>query len=135
MFIDDIYAEVQSGTSAEGAVSKSSGFEGLISNLVPIGLVLLIFYFLVIRPNDKRRAEQKRLLDDLKLGEKVVTGSGIVGLVKKFEDEYVVLETVEGSGMITVLKDTIVKIISRQQVKNDEKNSKTLNIVKSKKNK
>jgi preprotein translocase subunit YajC len=69
---------------ADGA----SGDTGLI-NLLFLGGFVLIFYFLLIRPQNKRRKEHQSLVSDLSKGDEVVTSGGVVGLVNKVEDDFV----------------------------------------------
>jgi preprotein translocase subunit YajC len=54
--------------------------------LLPFAFIFVIFYFLLIRPQQKRQKEHQRLLSDLKTGDKVVTSSGIHGLIANVKD-------------------------------------------------
>jgi preprotein translocase subunit YajC len=54
--------------------------------LLPFAFIFIIFYFLLIRPQQKRQKEHQRLLSDLKTGDKVVTSSGIHGLIANVKD-------------------------------------------------
>ena len=62
------------------------GPASLISTLLPFAFMAVIFYFLLIRPQQKRQKEHQRLLSDLKTGDKVVTTSGIHGLIANVKD-------------------------------------------------
>ena len=64
---------------------------GLIS-FVPFILVLFIIYFFFIRPQAKKQKEQNQWTEDLQKGDRVVTGSGVVGKISKIEDNIVTLE-------------------------------------------
>ncbi|WP_339844657.1 preprotein translocase subunit YajC [uncultured Halopseudomonas sp.] len=57
---------------------------------------LVIFYFMIWRPQAKRAKEHKNLIGGLGVGDEVVTGGGILGKVKKVTDEFIVLEVSEG---------------------------------------
>lgn len=61
---------------------------------------LVIMYFLVIRPQQKRHKEQQTLLSNLKVGDEVVTSGGILGRIKSVADQFVTLE----AGVNTILK-------------------------------
>jgi preprotein translocase subunit YajC len=74
-----------------GGGSSGSGAGGLLS-LVPFVLIFVIFYFLVIRPQQKRQKDQKALVDAMKKGDKVVTTSGIWGTVTNLGKETVTLQ-------------------------------------------
>ena len=54
--------------------------------LLPFAFMAVIFYFLLIRPQQKRQKEHQRLLSDLKTGDKVITSSGIHGLIANVKD-------------------------------------------------
>ena len=54
--------------------------------LLPFAFIFIIFYFLLIRPQQKRQKEHQRLLSDLKTGDKVITTSGIHGLIANVKE-------------------------------------------------
>ena len=64
---------------------------GLI-NLLFLGGFVLIFYFLLWRPQSKRRKEHQALMAGLAKGDEVVTAGGLVGLVNKVEDDFVKIQ-------------------------------------------
>ena len=71
-----------------------SGDAGLI-NLLFLGGFVLIFYFLLWRPQSKRRKEHQTLMAGLAKGDEVVTAGGIVGLVNKVEDDFVKIQVAD----------------------------------------
>jgi preprotein translocase subunit YajC len=73
---------------AEGEAPSGAGFEQLIF----LGGFVLIFYFLLWRPQSKRAKEHKNLLGGLEKGSEVVTSGGIVGKITKVTDEFIVLK-------------------------------------------
>ncbi len=75
----------------EGTGSATGGY----STLIFLGLMALVFYFLIIRPQRKRASEQKQLAASLTVGDRVQTIGGIVGTVVAVDGDEVVLE-VEG---------------------------------------
>ncbi len=84
----------------------------LISTLVMFGLIIGIFYFLILRPQQKRQKEKQRMLDNLKKGDKVVTGGGMHGTVAGLDDKTVLLQVsdnvkmkFERSAISVVLKE------------------------------
>jgi len=66
---------------------------------IMIGVMILIFYFLLIRPNQKKEKERKLLIDNLQKGDKVITTGGIYGVVVnvKKEEGIIVLKIAEGA--------------------------------------
>jgi preprotein translocase subunit YajC len=70
---------------------EGSGGGGLIS-LLPIVAIFAIFYFLIIRPQNKKQKETQRMLADLKKGDRVVTIGGIHGTIQTVKDSSIVLK-------------------------------------------
>ncbi|MCZ0944372.1 MAG: preprotein translocase subunit YajC [Gammaproteobacteria bacterium] len=68
--------------------AEAGGSAGYL-NLLFLGGFVLIFYFLLIRPQSKRRKEHQALMAGLAKGDEVVTAGGIVGQVSKVEDDFV----------------------------------------------
>ncbi len=69
--------------------------EGGTSSLVMLGLMFVLFYFLLIRPQQKRAKEHAALLGGIKSGDKVYTNGGLVGTVTGTDDRFVTLEISE----------------------------------------
>ncbi|SMM99500.1 Preprotein translocase subunit YajC (TC 3.A.5.1.1) [uncultured Candidatus Thioglobus sp.] len=79
---------------AEGGTA-SAGFGGL-GELVPIVLLFVIFYFLLIRPQQKRAKDHKTVLAALKAGDEVVTNGGVIGTVKSVDESFATIEIAQG---------------------------------------
>ena len=91
-------AEVNSGIFAN--IAKNwSGY-------VPLLLVFVVFYFFVIRPQNKKRRALEEMIRGVKVGDKVVTHSGILGSIAHVSDRSVKLEVSKGV-QISVLKNSI----------------------------
>jgi len=67
------------------------------STLIMMGLMVLVFWLFMIRPQAKKAKQQKNFINDLQKGDKVVTIAGIHGTVNKVEDNTLMLETSPGS--------------------------------------
>lgn len=78
---------------AQGAAP--AGAAGGIASFVPLILIFVVFYFLLIRPQQKKAKEHQTYLNNLKKGEKVVTGGGIHGRITGLTDTTVTLEIAE----------------------------------------
>lgn len=78
-------------------------------------LLVLVFYFLLIRPQTKRSKELRQLLEGLLLGDEVVTTGGILAKVTRFKDSFVVLEIAKGTE-ITVQKASIASLLPKGTV-------------------
>ncbi len=80
-------------TSAFAADSApGSGF----TQLVPLIIIMVIFYFLLIRPQQKRAKEHRNMVESLKKGDKVVTNGGIFGTVTDVKDDYLKVDIADG---------------------------------------
>ncbi len=77
--------------AAAGSAPTSPG--GLnLGSLVPIGCLAVIFYFLAIRPNSQRQKEQDAMIKAIKTGDKIVTSSGIHGLVSNVKETTLIVK-------------------------------------------
>ena len=72
--------------------AQPSGTMGLLGTIVPFLLIILIFYFFMIRPQNKKQKETQKMLDALKKGDKVVTIGGIHGVVSSVKDKTVIVK-------------------------------------------
>lgn len=79
--------------------------EGL-SSLIFLGLLIAIFYFMLIRPQRRRMEEHRRLIDSVESGDTIVTMSGMYGTVKSIGDEEVELE-IAPETTVRLLKNAI----------------------------
>ncbi|KAA0444605.1 MAG: preprotein translocase subunit YajC [Candidatus Thioglobus sp.] len=77
---------------AEGTGISAAG----LSDLIPLALLFVVFYFLLIRPQQKRAKEHKMLLTALKTGDEVVTNGGIIGVVKSVDESFANIEVASG---------------------------------------
>ena len=83
-----------SNAHAEGAAAASAG--GGFLEFLPLVALLAVFYFLILRPQQKRTKEHKTMMDALQKGDEVVTAGGALGRVEKVGDEYVAVELATG---------------------------------------
>jgi preprotein translocase subunit YajC len=73
--------------------SGGGGLEGLLAGPLPMMLALLVlFYFLILRPQQKRMKDHQQMVSGLKRGDTVVLASGVIGKVTKVEDKEVAIE-------------------------------------------
>lgn len=97
------------GIVATAGAAPTGGFS--LVSMLPFVLIALIFYFLLIAPERKRRKQHQMMLDNLKAGDKVVTGGGIHGTVVGVTDTIVQLKVARDT-KIDVAKHAIA---SRQE--------------------
>ena len=82
--------------AAPAAGAGATGGASAFMNIVPLIFMFAIFYFLLIRPQQKKAKEHKTLLEALKKGDKVVTAGGMHGKVSAIDDKIVTLEIATG---------------------------------------
>ncbi len=88
---------MSTAASAQSAGQEGSGLMGLL----PLILLFVVFYFLLIRPQQKRAKEHRELVSALKKGDEVTTYGGILGRIVDLDDSLVELE---------IAKDVVVKV-------------------------
>ncbi|MBN2617008.1 MAG: preprotein translocase subunit YajC [Spirochaetales bacterium] len=93
---------VQPEASAQGGASS-------LMTLAPLLIMILIFYFLIMRPQSKKQKETKSMLESLKKGDKVTTIGGIRGTVDSVKDDIVSVR-VDGSTKIDFIKSAISSV-------------------------
>jgi preprotein translocase subunit YajC len=96
---------------AAGSATTSSFVQ-----FVPLVLIFVVFYFLLIRPQQKKLKEHRAMLEAVRRGDRVVTNGGIVGLVTKAspEDRELTVEIAEGV-RVKVMRDMISNIVSKTE--------------------
>jgi len=72
------------------------GGDGAIINLLFLGALFFVFYFFIIRPQSKRQKEIQHKVSEMKKGDKVVTGGGMIGVVNSIDEETVLVEIDSG---------------------------------------
>ena len=96
---------------AQGA--GAGGSSDFLVQLFPLVLIFIVFYFLLIRPQQSKMKQQREMLAGVKRGDRVVTGGGIIGLVTKvIGDNELQIELAEGV-RVRIIKGTITDIITR----------------------
>ena len=83
------FATETAATTAAGMDTKAS----TISMLFSFGLLIVVFYFFLIRPQKKKEKEAKQLRDNLQIGDEVTTIGGIVGIIVRKTEDTCVIET------------------------------------------
>lgn len=78
------------------------------TNIIPLAALAAVFYFVLIRPQQKEKAEHDKLLASLQKGERVITASGLHGTIANVSDDTILLEVAEKT-KITVDKSTIAR--------------------------
>ena len=92
---------------ASAARAEAGGTQGnLLGMLMPLGLFVIIFYFLIIRPQKKKQRKHDDMLGSIRRGDQVVSAGGFFGTVKEVKDDSFIVEIAEGV-KVRVLKGSI----------------------------
>lgn len=89
MFATPAYAQAAGGAAAGGP-------EAMLIQFLPLIALVVLFYFLMIRPQQKRMKQHQQMLSNLKRGDTVVLSSGMIGKIVRVEDKEVGLEIAPG---------------------------------------
>ena len=95
------------------APQGGEGGGGLISTLIMFGAIFLIFYFMIIRPQQKRAKERDKLLSNLEKGDKVITNGGLHGTIAGLEEKTALLNLGDNI-KITVERSAITTVVSKK---------------------
>ena len=104
MFISNAYAQAASGASDP------------IMTFLPMIAIVVVFYFLLIRPQQKRAKETKAMLSSLQKGDEVVTAGGVVGKISKLSDAYADVE-IAPNVEVTIQRSAISLLLPKGTIK------------------
>lgn len=106
IFVSNAFAQAAGSTSDAG---------GLISFL-PLILIFLVFYFLLIRPQQRKYKEHQLLVNNLKIGNKVCTASGIIGVIADIDDKNSLVNLEISKGLtIQILKSSVSEVLGKDK--------------------
>ncbi len=91
--------------AASGGAKQAPGMMDAFGQIAIFGVIFLVFWFLVLRPQQKRQKEHKAFVEALKVGTRVVTASGIYGKIEALDEQTVQLE---------IAPKTVIKILRSQ---------------------
>jgi preprotein translocase subunit YajC len=83
-----------------------------ISSILPFLLIFVVFYFMLIRPQQKKQKEMQRMIESLKSGDKIVTNGGILGTVTNVKDKTVIVRIADNV-KIEILRSAVQTVTQR----------------------
>ena len=105
MFITNAYAQAPGGFGG-----------GDLMTFLPMIAIFVVFYFLLIRPQQKRAKETRAMLEALQKGDEVITAGGLVGKIDKLTDQYASVE-IAPNVEITVQRAAISQLLPKGTIK------------------
>ncbi len=107
MFIEPVFAQAAGGAS-------------MLTNILPLVLIFVVFYFLLIRPQQKKVKQHKAMIDALRRGDRVITSGGLIGTVSKVIDEGEVEVTVAPEVKVRIIRSMIQDVRSKTEPVSDQ---------------
>ena len=88
-----------------------------IAQFIPLILIFVIFYFFLIRPQQKRVKEHKTMVASLKRGDEIITSGGIIGTIDRvMEDDRI--EVIIGENVkVQIIRSTITSLLKKEEIK------------------
>ena len=99
MWISTAYAQGDEGESS------------MLVSFLPLILIFVVFYFLLIRPQQKKAKAHKAMLGEIGRGDRIVTGGGIVGTVTKVNSDTEMTVEISPGIKVRVLRDTVSQVV------------------------
>lgn len=105
MFISEAYAQTADAAGAGGAFQA----------FLPLILIFVVFYFLLIRPQQKKMKQHKEMLGAVRRGDKIITGGGILGTVTKVDNEIELTVEIAKDVKVKIQRGTISAVVNRTE--------------------
>lgn len=112
---------------AQAAGGASGGGGDLLGAFLPLILIFAVFYFLLIRPQQKRQKEHQAKLKSIRRGDRIVTGGGIIGTVTKVEGESELQVEIAEGVRVKVVTGTVVDVLNKIEPAADKKEAAPAN--------
>ncbi|UKJ75601.1 preprotein translocase subunit YajC [Azospirillum brasilense] len=106
MFVSTAYAQT---------AAPAAGGADMIVQFLPLILIFVVFYFLLIRPQQKKMKEHKGMLEAIRRGDRVVTGGGIIGTVTKVGPEDELQVEIAENVRVRVMRSTVNLVLSKSE--------------------
>ena len=88
-----------------------------IAQFIPLILIFVIFYFFLIRPQQKRVKDHKAMVESLKRGDEVITSGGIIGIVDRVMEDDRIEVTISENTKVQIIKSTITSLLKKEEAK------------------
>lgn len=95
--------------------AAAPGGAAVFAQFLPIILIFVIFYFLLIRPQQQKMKQHRAMIEALRRGDEVVTSGGIVGKVSKVQDDGKVEVEIADGVKVKVIKHTITNVLNKTE--------------------
>ena len=97
------------------AYAQGAGGGDAIASFLPLILIVAVFYFLLIRPQQKRMKEHKAKIAAMRRGDKIITGGGIIGTITKIIDDNEAQVEIADGVRVRVAKSTVSDVLTKTE--------------------
>ena len=88
-----------------------------IAQFIPLILIFVIFYFFLIRPQQKRVKDHKEMVAALKRGDEIITSGGIIGIVDRVMEDDRIEVTIGENTKVQIIRSTITSLLQKEEIK------------------
>lgn len=107
MFISEAFAQTSSAPAAGGLAG--------LEQFMPLVLIFVVFYFLLLRPQQQKLKKHKEMVAQLRRGDRVVTQGGFIGVINKVVSDSEVLVEIADNVKVRVVRSAITEVISKTE--------------------
>src|SRR5690606_18642581 len=104
-----------SSAYAQAAGAPSGGLDSQLMSFLPLILIFVVFYFLLIRPQQKRMKQHKEMLGSIRRGDRIVTNGGIIGLVTKVVNQDEVQLEIADNVRVRVMRSMVSSVLAKTE--------------------
>lgn len=116
--INSVHAETMTVPTSSTTPTNGGGFD--YTSFIPLVLIFGVFYFLIIRPQQKKMQQQKQMLNSLKNRDKIMTVGGIIGFVTNARDEKEIEIEIANGVRIMISRSAVSEILNQSATKVSE---------------
>ena len=88
-----------------------------IAQFIPLILIFVIFYFFLIRPQQKRVKDHRSMVEGLKRGDEIITSGGIIGIIDRVLEDDRIEVTISNDVKVQIIRSTITSILKKEEIK------------------
>lgn len=105
--------DIATQTSASSQIPTFNAMQ-TVMKFLPFILIALVFYFFIIRPQNQQRKQLSEMINNLQLGDKIITKGGIIGIIESIEENSFIIKLHDGT-KIETLRHAIISTINGHQ--------------------
>ena len=90
---------------------------GQFAQFIPLILIFIIFYFFLIRPQQKRVKDHKAMVASLKRGDEIITSGGIIGTIDRVMEDDRIEVTIGENVKVQIIRSTITSLLKKEEIK------------------